>query len=421
MKAYEERLMASKVKARAEGLSQSQETGVQAEPRQQLRHFALKHQGTKDQAYMLRGDTVWTVGDRVQITKAGSHTGKTAVVITPNWEGRIMVRMDGGGFVKKSYMANELKIIGDPSLSPRTKKSFALAVVGEQAADEEEVEEMHFALKHQATKDQAYKLRGDKVWMVDDKVEITKEGSHTGKRAVVMIPDWEGRIMVRMDGSDFITKSYMANELKLIERGLAVSPQMKEKSLGEANDTPDKKKTLTRRSSAIHFSHLPQGAEETGNVNDVNDTQFVANPGASGDEEVSEPQVTDAPGPWAAREKEQLKTVILQAKDLTSLAKQSQESVSRKEPLERSAMSTALTKVSELVMQCDRILVNIEGNDHPEAVPFGVKCTDIKNALWDVTARLQEADKASRKLQAVASADLGYSEAERTKPSTEGA
>jgi hypothetical protein len=83
--------------------------------------FLSKHHQTKGKAYEVRGDTLWSIGDKVEITKKGSHTGKTAVVTIPDWEGRIMVRMDGSADVKKSYMANELKIIGHTTLRPRTK------------------------------------------------------------------------------------------------------------------------------------------------------------------------------------------------------------------------------------------------------------------------------------------------------------
>jgi hypothetical protein len=72
---------------------------------------AAKHAGTKEQAILARGDTVWNIGDKVEITKAGSHIGKTAVVTEPNWEGRVKVRMDGKGApIIKSYLANEVRL-----------------------------------------------------------------------------------------------------------------------------------------------------------------------------------------------------------------------------------------------------------------------------------------------------------------------
>jgi hypothetical protein len=83
--------------------------------------FLSKHVKSREQAYKVRGDTMWSIGDKVEITKKGSHTGKSAVVTIPDWEGRIMVRMDGEGDIKKSYMANELKVTSTSSLRPRTK------------------------------------------------------------------------------------------------------------------------------------------------------------------------------------------------------------------------------------------------------------------------------------------------------------
>jgi hypothetical protein len=46
-------------------------------------------------------------GHRVEITKAGNYTGKTARVVNPNWHGRVRIKMDEDGTVK-SYLLNEV-------------------------------------------------------------------------------------------------------------------------------------------------------------------------------------------------------------------------------------------------------------------------------------------------------------------------
>jgi hypothetical protein len=82
-----------------------------------------------------------------------------------------------------------------------------------------------FLQKHRTSKAAAYNARRKSQvcnWRIGDVIEITKPGSHTGKKAVIVIPDWEGRILVKMQGppgesADRGTKkSYMANEIKLI-------------------------------------------------------------------------------------------------------------------------------------------------------------------------------------------------------------
>ena len=77
--------------------------------------FLAKHHHTRDQAYKVRGDGVWHVGNRVRVVKEGSQFGKTAVVQIPNWDGRIMVKMDDVTMSEKkrvkSYMANEIQVI----------------------------------------------------------------------------------------------------------------------------------------------------------------------------------------------------------------------------------------------------------------------------------------------------------------------
>jgi hypothetical protein len=84
--------------------------------------FYVKHLSTKEKAYEARAEvnSLWQIGDKVEIIKVGSHTGKKAVVTIPDWEGRIMVKMDGGGNIMKSYMANELKKFGS-EFRTRTK------------------------------------------------------------------------------------------------------------------------------------------------------------------------------------------------------------------------------------------------------------------------------------------------------------
>jgi hypothetical protein len=49
------------------------------------------------------------VGDRVQITKAGTQHGKTGVVVDPDWTGRTKLEMDEDGAVK-SYLTSEIEL-----------------------------------------------------------------------------------------------------------------------------------------------------------------------------------------------------------------------------------------------------------------------------------------------------------------------
>jgi hypothetical protein len=54
----------------------------------------------------------------------------------------------------------------------------------------------------------AYKVRdatGVK-WSIGALVEVTKPGSQLGKKALVKVPDWHGRIQVRMELGDNVTK-----------------------------------------------------------------------------------------------------------------------------------------------------------------------------------------------------------------------
>jgi voltage-gated sodium channel len=53
----------------------------------------------------------WEPGDRVKITKPGTFTGCTAVVVDPFWKGMIKVRMESDGAIK-SYKDEELERLG---------------------------------------------------------------------------------------------------------------------------------------------------------------------------------------------------------------------------------------------------------------------------------------------------------------------
>jgi hypothetical protein len=73
--------------------------------------------------------------------------------------------------------------------------------------------------KHFSTRHMAYEKREDTKWHIGDRVKVAKPGSsQVGKMATVTIPDWAGRIMVKMDGmeGEHAKKSYMADELERI-------------------------------------------------------------------------------------------------------------------------------------------------------------------------------------------------------------
>jgi hypothetical protein len=73
-----------------------------------------------------------------------------------------------------------------------------------------------FYEKHFSTRHIAFEKRTDTQWRIGDRVKVVKEqSSQAGKIATVTIPDWAGRIMVKMDEMDGeqAKKSYMADEL----------------------------------------------------------------------------------------------------------------------------------------------------------------------------------------------------------------
>jgi hypothetical protein len=97
--------------------------------------YLQKHRSAKQEACRVRGDSAWSIGDRVEVTKPGSYTGQTAVVVIPNWEGRIMVRMDSAQGAKKSYMANEIKKISTTHVKETTEESRLIVAADEWGFD----------------------------------------------------------------------------------------------------------------------------------------------------------------------------------------------------------------------------------------------------------------------------------------------
>jgi hypothetical protein len=81
---------------------------------------------------------LWSVGDRVKITKEGTFCGEEGVIDDTNWSGRVKVRMDGSTAIK-SYLATELALVTDfshlegtpvPSAIARSWIEIAAGVVG---------------------------------------------------------------------------------------------------------------------------------------------------------------------------------------------------------------------------------------------------------------------------------------------------
>lgn len=52
-----------------------------------------------------------------------------------------------------------------------------------------------------------------KRWRVGQNIIVTKVGSHTGKKGIVVNPEWKGRVMVRMLVTG-ATKSYANHEIR---------------------------------------------------------------------------------------------------------------------------------------------------------------------------------------------------------------
>jgi hypothetical protein len=78
--------------------------------------FIKKHAQGESEARAVRGGAVFEEGERVEVIKVGSHTGKQGVITEPDWNGRIQVKMDEGTL--KSYLANEIQKM-ESSKAPR--------------------------------------------------------------------------------------------------------------------------------------------------------------------------------------------------------------------------------------------------------------------------------------------------------------
>ena len=129
----------------------------------------------------------WETGDQVRIIKKGTWFGATAVVTKPNdgEGGRVQVRMTDKGSEGrpesaniKTYKPNELEIFDT-------------------------------------------EVKNKPVWYKGDHVSVIKKGTWFGATAVVINPDWQGRVQVKMkkartkDGKDASgdIKSYKPDEL----------------------------------------------------------------------------------------------------------------------------------------------------------------------------------------------------------------
>ena len=116
--------------------------------------------------------SVFAVGDRVKIIKVGSQTGRECIVLDPSWSGRVKVRMCDAAKndekAIKSYFAKDLLMV-----LPRL-------VVND--------------------------------FSPGDKVKVVKHGSSKyGAICVVIEPNWNGRVKVRMEGK---VKSYKCENIE---------------------------------------------------------------------------------------------------------------------------------------------------------------------------------------------------------------
>jgi hypothetical protein len=107
-------MQASRVVAAAFGVSDSEDNGDEIHP-----HVLQNNmQRIGDEEYWqifdgyfqadLYGVERFKKGDRVRLTKEGSHKGETAIVFDPSWNDRIKVKRDVDGKIA-SYLATELE------------------------------------------------------------------------------------------------------------------------------------------------------------------------------------------------------------------------------------------------------------------------------------------------------------------------
>jgi hypothetical protein len=106
-------------------------------------------------------------GAQVRIIKKGRQYRRSALVLDPDWSGRVKVQLVDGWKQIKSYKPDEIEVIQN-------------------------------------------------AFEVGDIVEILKNGAQKGKTATVIHRNWGGRIKVQMD-EDHSIKSYLMDELSIPE------------------------------------------------------------------------------------------------------------------------------------------------------------------------------------------------------------